>query len=37
MTSPNGLLFQITYFPLKLFAKYMKNGRLLNLGHAPEL
>lgn len=32
MTSPEGLLFQTTYWPLRLFARYMKNGRLLNLG-----
>jgi alpha-N-arabinofuranosidase len=31
MTSPTGLLFQATYWPLKMFSKYMKNGQLLNL------
>ncbi len=36
MTSPDGLLFQTTYWPLRLFAQYMKNGRLLNLGFTPD-
>ena len=36
MTSPEGLLFQTTYWPLHLFARYMKNGRLLNLGFTPD-
>ncbi|UTT90268.1 hypothetical protein NDA17_002749 [Ustilago hordei] len=36
MTSPEGLLFQTTYWPLRLFARYMKNGRLLNLGFTPD-
>ncbi|CAO1636537.1 unnamed protein product [Parajaminaea phylloscopi] len=37
MTSPDGLLFQTTYWPLQLFAKYMKNGRLLNTGFTSEV
>lgn len=37
MTSPDGLLFQTTYWPLRLFAKYMKNGRLLNLGYTSDV
>ncbi|EST07240.1 Alpha-L-arabinofuranosidase, C-terminal [Kalmanozyma brasiliensis GHG001] len=36
MTSSDGLLFQTTYWPLRLFARYMKNGRLLNLGFTPD-
>ncbi|KAG7527823.1 hypothetical protein FFLO_06566 [Filobasidium floriforme] len=36
MTSPTGLLFQTTYYPLRLFAKYMKGGELLNLGFTPD-
>lgn len=31
MTSKDSLLFQTTYWPLRLFSRYMKNGRLLNL------
>ncbi|EPQ31923.1 uncharacterized protein PFL1_00122 [Pseudozyma flocculosa PF-1] len=37
LTSPDGLLFQTTYWPLRLFSKYMKNGHLLNLGFTPEV
>ncbi|PWN54403.1 glycoside hydrolase [Violaceomyces palustris] len=36
MTSPHGLLFQTTYYPLRLFSRYMKDGRLLNLGFTPD-
>lgn len=36
MTSPTGLYFQTIYYPLRLFAKYMKGGRLLNLGFTPD-
>lgn len=32
MTSPDGILLQATYWPLRLFARYMKQGRLLDLG-----
>jgi alpha-N-arabinofuranosidase len=36
MTSPTGLLFQTTYYPLRLFAKYMKDGNLLQLDYSPD-
>lgn len=36
LTSPEGLLFQTTYWPLRLFARYMKNGRLLNLAYTSD-
>ncbi|PWY97771.1 glycoside hydrolase [Testicularia cyperi] len=36
MTSPERLLFQTTYWPLALFSRYMKNGRLLNLAFTPD-
>lgn len=37
MTSPTGLLFQTTYYPLRLFAKYMKDGNLLQLDYKRDL
>ena len=36
MTSPDGILLQATYFPLRLFSKYMKNGKLLQLPSMPD-
>ncbi|CDZ98513.1 glycoside hydrolase [Phaffia rhodozyma] len=37
MTSPTGLLYQTAYFPLKLFARYMKDGHLLDLSFSSPL
>ena len=37
MTSPTGILFQTTYYPLRLFARYMKGGNLLQLSHTPDI
>ncbi|WVQ82791.1 hypothetical protein IAT38_004923 [Cryptococcus sp. DSM 104549] len=31
MTRPDGILYQTTYYPLRLFSNYMKDGRLLQL------
>ncbi|KAL7423606.1 hypothetical protein Q5752_001187 [Cryptotrichosporon argae] len=37
MTRPDGILKQTTYYPLELFAKYMKNGHLLALPAQPDV
>ena len=37
MTSPDGLLFQATYYPLRFFSRLMKDGHLLDLGYRSEL
>ena len=36
MTRPDGMLLQPTYYPLQLFSKYMKGGRLLQLPVQPD-
>lgn len=35
-TSPTGILLQTTYYPLRLFAKYMKHGHVLDLPTSPD-
>ncbi|OCF32811.1 alpha-N-arabinofuranosidase [Kwoniella heveanensis BCC8398] len=37
MTSPDGILKQTLYYPLRLFSRYMKNGHLLQLPNFPDV
>ena len=36
MTTPDGILKQTTYYPLRLFSRYMKNGHLLQVPNMPD-
>lgn len=33
MTSPTGLLYQTTYFPLRAFSRHMRGGKVLDLSY----